>query len=82
MKNNKEINKKLDKVFNESGLKLKKNPFALIKFSKISVKIYQQLCPACRLKTNKNPKMKFEEYCPNCQKKIKPLLEELNKLIE
>jgi len=35
------------------------------------VKIYNGLCPQCRAKVLRNPKMAFKEYCLTCQDMIR-----------
>ena len=35
------------------------------------IKIYNGLCPQCRAKVVRNPKMDFSEYCEKCKQMIR-----------
>jgi len=44
--------------------------------------LYNCVCDECRIKVNENPTMPINEYCNNCQKKVKPYIDKLIKFLE
>jgi len=57
--------------------KLKEKGFTkrdIIKFSKASIKVYNNLCACCKVMVQRNPSLSYDKYCPSCQKKAKEYL--------
>ena len=44
------------------------------KYIMLMLKLYNGLCKNCRTKVSRNPKTPVENYCQECQKKIKAKL--------
>lgn len=78
----KEMKSKIDDTLSEAGLKLKKSPVAMIKFSKTIGELMRSLCPDCLKLAMENPKRPETDYCPICKEKIKPILNEMMRCLE
>lgn len=44
-------------------------------------KLYNTLCRPCQIKVEKNPTMQLEEYCVNCQNRIKYRIDKIKNML-
>ena len=58
--------------------KLRTSPRALAQF----VKIYNNLCPKCKVKVYNNSNIPFDEYCSKCQRMAKKKLEKVKQILQ
>jgi len=60
--------------------RLRKMPFLAIKMQKVTIRLWNKLCPACQEKQKANPSNL--EHCEVCTPKVKPEIDKLKQILE
>jgi len=69
-------------MFKEKEIGLLQKLKGNLKATRQFVKLYNTLCPDCKIKVQLNPRMDIEEYCSRCQNKARYRIEKCMGLLK
>lgn len=78
---NEQVKRITDKYFGKQDVEVIRK-IGFQKMASTFTWIYNNVCRPCQLRVIRNPKISLDKYCEACQRKVKPILEELKKDLE